>query len=300
MMFDRMAVIAGFDPKRQYLIAVRQMTAKNQQGAERALETALSTDPDFLPAVVLATEIDLRNGALAKAEERARRVLSRNPELAVGYRLAADVAVARKNFPEAVKGYKTALAMEPGSDGALRLYQAYMQSGAPDKAREHLESWVSRNPKDIPVIHALAETQLRAGQLTAARAWYEQLMKLGEESPSVFNNLANILARQNDPNALTYAQKAYAMAPGDPAILDTLGWILVEQGQLDQGLRHLRDARLRDTQSPEIRYHLAVVLNRTGRADEARIELEPVIASNERFDGSDQARALWQQLAVPK
>ena len=299
MMFDRMAVIAGFDAKRQYLIAVRQMTAKNQQGAERALETALSTDPDFLPAVVLATEIDLRNGALAKAEERARRALSRNPELAVGYRLAADVAVARKNFPEAVKGYKTALAMEPGSDGALRLYQAYMQSGAPDKAREHLESWVSRNPKDIPVIHALAETQLRAGQLTSARSWYEQLMKLGEESPSVFNNLANILARQNDPNALSYAQKAYAMAPGDPAILDTLGWILVGQGQLDEGLRHLRDARLRDTQNPEIRYHLAVVLNRTGRIDEARIELEPVIASNERFDGSDQARALWQQLAVP-
>ena len=90
------------------------------------------------------------------------------------------------------------------------------------------------------------------------------------------------------------------MAPGDPAILDTLGWILVEQGQLDEGLRYLRDARLRDTQNPEIRYHLAVVLNRTGRADEARIELEPVIASNERFDGSDQARALWQQLAVPK
>jgi len=299
-MFDRMAVVAGFDANRQYRIAVRQMTAKNQQGAERALEKALSAAPDFLPAMVLFTEIDLGNGAVAKAEERAKRVLSRNPGMAVGYRLAADIALARRNFPEAVKGYKTALAMEPGSDGAIRLYQAYMQSGAPDKARDHLESWIRGNPKDIPAIHALAETQLRAGQLTAARSWYEQLLKLGQESPTVLNNLANILAKQSDPNASSYAQKAYALAPGDPAILDTLGWILVQQGQLEQGLRHLRDARLRDPQNPEIRYHLAVVLNRAGRADEAKVELEPVIASNERFDGSEQARSLWQQLAVPK
>ena len=95
-------------------------------------------------------------------------------------------------------------------------------------------------------------------------------------------------------------QKGVRARAGRPTILDTLGWILVQQGQLEQGLRHLRDARLRDPQNPEIRYHLAVVLNRTGRADEARVELEPVIASNERFDGSEQARSLWQQLAVPK
>jgi putative PEP-CTERM system TPR-repeat lipoprotein len=298
--FDRMGVIAGFDAKRQYRVAVHQMDAKNQHGAERALEKALSLDPNFLPAVVLFAEIDLRNGSVAKAEERARMVVNQNPQMAVGYRLTADVAMARKNFPEAIKGYKTALSKEPNSDGVIRLYQAYMQSGAPDKASEHLEAWVRANPKDIRVIHALAETHLRAGQLAAARSWYEQLLKLGEEGPTVYNNLANILAKQSDSNALPYAQKAHALAPNDPVIQDTLGWILVQQGQLGQGLRHLREARLRDPQSYEIRYHLAVALNRTGHADEAQTELEPVISSKAHFDGFEEAHSLWQQLSVKK
>jgi len=298
--FDRMGVIAGFDAKGQYRVAVHQIHAKNPHGAERALERVLSVNPDFLPAVVLSAETDVRNGALARAEERARMVVNKNPNKAVGYRLTGDIAMAKRNFPEAIKGYKAALLREPNSDGAISLYQAYMQSGAADKASEHLEAWVVANPKDVQAIHALAETRLRAGQLASARSGYEQLLKLGEEKPAVYNNLANILARQNDSQALSYAQKAYALAPSDPAIQDTLGWILVQQGQLEQGLRHLREARLRDPQSHEIRYHLAVALSRMGHADEAKTELEPAISSNARFDEREEARGLWQQLSSKK
>jgi putative PEP-CTERM system TPR-repeat lipoprotein len=300
MIFDRMGVLAGFDAKGQYRVAVHQINANNQRGAERALEKALSVDPQFLPAVALFAEIDLRSGSLAKAEERARMLVNQNPQMAVGYRLSAEIAMARENFPEAIKGYKTALSKEPNSDDAIRLYQAYTQSGAPDKASAHLEAWAKANPKDSRVIHALAESHLRAGQLAAAQSRYEQLLKLGEEAPTVYNNLANIFAKQKDSKALPYAQKAYALAPTDPAIQDTLGWILVQQGQLSQGLHHLREARLRDPQSHEIRYHLAVALHRTGHTDEAKSELEPAISSDAHFDGSEEAHSLWQQISVKK
>jgi predicted Zn-dependent protease len=83
----------------------------------------------------------------------------------------------------------------------------------------------------------------------------------------VLNNLANVLLRQGDATALTCRQAhrlAHRMRQSD-----TLGWVLVHQGQTDLGLRHLRDARLRDPQDPEIRYHLAAALARAGRKEPA-------------------------------
>ena len=41
------------------------------------------------------------------------------------------------------------------------------------------------------------------------------------------NNLATAYQQEKNPLALEYAEKAYKLAPDSPAVLDTLGWILV-------------------------------------------------------------------------
>jgi putative PEP-CTERM system TPR-repeat lipoprotein len=297
-LFDRMTALANFGANWQYRIAVLQLSATNTAGAVDALERALSIEPNHLDAAALLTGIELQTGALAKAEERARAILKRNPDSAIGRRLIADVAMARKNFPEAIKAYSEALAKEASSDNAIRLFQAYMQSGSMAKASEHLEAWLRNHPNDLAALNALAEGQLQAGNLAAARSSYERLLKLGGEQSSVLNNLANIHIKQGDAKAVAYAEKAFALAPTDPAVQDTLGWALVQQGQLDKGLRNLREARLRDPQNLEIRYHVASALSRAGRTDEARAELEPVITGNADFEGSEEARSLWQQLST--
>ena len=95
-------------------------------------------------------------------------------------------------------------------------------------------------------MRALADVQLNVGDLDAARASYEAVLKAQGEDAGVLNNLANILEKQKDPKALDYAQSAFRLAPSDAAVLDTLGWFLVQRGQSETGLRHLREARLRD------------------------------------------------------
>jgi Flp pilus assembly protein TadD len=143
---------------------------------------------------------------------------------------------------------------------------------------------------------ALAEGYLRAGNLAASRSWYEQVLKEQAEDETVLNNLAYILLAQGDARALEYAERAHKLAPTNPSIGDTLGWVLVEQGQLEQGIRHLRDARFRDPASPEIRYHLAEALSRAGRKDEARRELEPAVMGKVEFASRKGALALWRNL----
>ena len=59
------------------------------------------------------------------------------------------------------------------------------------------------------------------------------------------NNYANLLLQLNDPAAQATAEQALKLDPDNPNFADTLGWILVQGGQTEAGLRYLREARLR-------------------------------------------------------
>ncbi len=294
----QMARLAAYDPGMLTEAARLQLQANDTRGAAFSLEKALSASPDYAAAQVLAAEVDLASGDTVKAEQRAKQIVARAPNDPSGYRLLGDAAMARKSFPEATANYRTSLSKAPSTDGAIRLYRAMVLSGNTKQATDSLEAWLRARPGDTVAMRALAEGYLRAGNLSGARTTYEQILKTEGDDPAILNNLANILAREKDPRALEYAERAFKLAPNAPAVQDTLGWLLVEQGQLDKGLRHLRDARLRDPSNPEIRYHLAVALAKSGRNDEARRELEPILASDVQFDGKGDAQALARVLSA--
>lgn len=56
------------------------------------------------------------------------------------------------------------------------------------------------------------------------------------------NNLALAYQQEKDPRALEFAEKAHGITPKSVEILDTLGWILVEQGNTARGLPVLQQA----------------------------------------------------------
>ncbi len=291
--------LAAFDPARQTELARYQLAAGNVQGAVYSLEKALSGDPEYLPAQALLAEVDLQRGELAKAEQRARAMIKRHPGRAAGYRLLGDIELAKGAAAEALTAYQTALAKEETIENALGVVRAHIRTRNPGKAAEFLESWVKARPDDLVALRALAEAHLIAKNLPAARLRYEELLKRQGESPDVLNNLANVLLAQGDRKALEYAERAHRLAPQNAAIQDTLGWALVKQGELDRGLRHLREARLRDPSSPEIRYHLASALARAGRRNEARDELDQALRGAPKFDELAEAQKLQRELSTP-
>jgi predicted Zn-dependent protease len=113
----------------------------------------------------------------------------------------------------------------------------------------------------------------------------------------VLNNLAQIAVVQNDPKALELAQRAFKGNPNDALIIDTLGTILVRQGQVERGIEVLRNARLRNPGNPEIRYHLAAALAKQGKRAEASEELAQALKIGQAFDEIDAARKLQTELA---
>lgn len=293
----RMNRLAAFDPDWQTRIARYQLAANDASAAIYSLDKALTAKPDHLGAQALMVEVELKSGEVAKAAQRAKSIAQRIPASALGYQLVGDVEMARRNFDVAGASYRAAQQREPSTAGTVRVFRAYMAADDARRATEVMEAWLKSHPDDLAARRAVAEGYLRAGNLPLARSAYEQVLERQADDASALNNLAHILARMGDPKSLDIAERAFRAAPKDASIQDTLGWILVERSQLDSGLRHLREARLRSPDNSEIRYHLAAALARAGRREEARQEVEQAL-KGDSFESAEQARKLLRELAT--
>lgn len=288
--------LADFNPAMQVQVAVLQLAANHIDGAAYSLEKALAGQSDFLPAQALMAEVELRKGETVKAEKRANDILAKHSKQAIGHILLGDIALVRGQSAEALEAYRRAHRVEPSTNTVLRQFRAL--AGQDIKpALQLAEQWLKTHPMDASVMRALADGYFRAGNYAAARKSYESLLKVIPENGAVLNNLANVLFRMKDPGAAKLAEQALAKSPGNPSFIDTLGWIRFQEGKVDEALLLLRDARLRAPGNPEIRYHLAVALKKSGRKAEARDEIAVALKTNIQFEGIEDARLLEKELS---
>lgn len=290
------ARLAGFDPADQVEIGLLQQVVGNREGATYSFDKALSARPDYLPAQAAMTDVEIRAGELAKAEARAKAIVQAHPKLGVGYSLLGDVAWARGAAPAATEQYRKAHQLSPSNDTLMRLANALRHQQGLKEAIALVELWLEKHPNDRRVRAAQAEQLLRTGDAAGARRHYERILRDAPKDAEALNNLANVLLRLDKAAAIPIAERAVAAAPGNASVLDTQGWVLLHNGQVERALQILRDARLRQPGNPEIRYHLGAALAKTGRHGEARTELQAALAAAPRFEGSEEARELLKSL----
>jgi len=124
-----------------------------------------------------------------------------------------------------------------------------------------------------------------------------QLLAQRPNDPDVLNNLAWLYQQiGNLPKASELAERALGLAPANGQIADTLGWILLAQGDTKRALIHLEAASTAIPGNAEINYHFAVALGRAGRTADARAILERVLGSGAAFTGKAEAEKLLEDL----
>ncbi len=285
----------GADPLAQ--IAALQLDARDLAGAAYSLDKALQSAPRHLAALGLSSTVALQQGNAALAEKQARQVIQLRPQAAVGYTLLADVAQARRQPAQVLESLRKAHEVQPSSGSLLALMRALSQQDPAGKAAQDLgERWLKAHPSDLPAWKALGDAQARAGAFPAARRSYEAALKLRADDVEALNNLASTMIRQGEPAAAaTVAERALAKEPRNVAVIDTAGWAYHLSGNGDRALQLLRDARLRDPNSPDIRYHLAAALAKAGRKAEAKEELDAALRST-AFESHKDALSLSQTL----
>jgi putative PEP-CTERM system TPR-repeat lipoprotein len=292
-----MTRLANFDAGTQVMIAGMQRAAGNDSGAMYSLEKALGGTPGYLPAQLMMAEIEISQKDFAKAETRIKSLAPQQSDTVSVLRLQGELQMARGQYVAAIATFRALLGKKGAEGVVLRLYKAYELSGARAQGMKMLEDWSRLHPDDLLALRALGDACLSSGDLPAAKVAYNKLLAARPDDALVLNNLAQVLLRQGDKSALVVAERAYKISSRDPVVIDTLGWVLVSQAQIDRGLGYLRDARLRDPENREIRFHLAFALDKSGRKQEAREELAGALKDGVHFSGIEEARKLQQVLA---
>jgi putative PEP-CTERM system TPR-repeat lipoprotein len=280
----------------QYRIATVHMAMENQSAASDALKKALELQPDYLDAQVALAALKVRKEDYDGALAITRQIQKQRAKSPVGYVMEGDVLMAQKKLALAVEAYEHAFAIGKSGLLMIKLHASLSQVGKGKEADSRLAQWLKVHPADIPVRMYQAGIYLTGKQNKAAIEQYQAVLQQDPKYVPALNNLAWLYQQEQDPRALEYAEKANQLLPDNPATLDTLGWILIEQGNTSRGLPLLQRANSLEPEAANIHYHLVLGLVKSGDKGKARKELEQLLASGKNFPKIDEARTLLKQL----
>lgn len=110
----------------------------------------------------------------------------------------------------------------------------------------------------------------KIGRIREAERNLKKLIRLQPDYAQAYNALGYTLVEHSTRyrEALPLLQKALALSPDDPFILDSMGWLQYKMGNIPSSLDYLRRA-YQGRKDPEIAAHLAEVLWSQGRHDDA-------------------------------
>jgi putative PEP-CTERM system TPR-repeat lipoprotein len=240
-------------------------------------------------------EIDGVDAAVSKARETAAPDPGNNSIYDV---VSAELYEKAGRGEEAVSLLESAVMSRPtDKDLPLALARLYARMDLPAKAEALLKARLKADPQDSAARSELAFYYVGQKNNAAAISEYSRLVEDHPLDPTALNNLACLYQRQGElRKARELALRAFKISPGDAHIGDTLGWIMLDQGEAAAALTYLNAANLRAPQDLDIQYHLAVALYRVGRAADARIILENLLGSFGSFADRAEAEKLMQEL----
>lgn len=130
---------------------------------------------------------------------------------------------------------------------------------------------VKRFPEDADLLYEQAMVAEKADRMADMERLLRELIRRKPDFHHAYNALGYSLADRNQrlPEAKALIEKAVSMAPDDPFIQDSLGWVEFRLGNLPRAIEIL-SAAYRKRPDAEIAAHLGEALWVAGRRDEAR------------------------------
>lgn len=279
-----------------YGLGLAEAAVSRMDGARSAWRKALQLQPGYYEAAAALIALEVKQARGEEALKVAREFQRATPKLAAGFVLEADVLAQQRKFDAAISLLNKAQSLQVQSTVALRIHQLQLAAKRPAEADAGLQQWLNAHPNDLAARLYHAESYLARKQNKAAIAQYEILLKAQPDNVLVLNNLAALYQQEKDTRALATAERAYKLKPDVAAVADTLGWILVEQGQAARAVGLLRKAAESAPKNGEIGYHYAVALAKNGDKAAARKQLEAILSSGQAFPQQEQAKDLLKQL----
>jgi len=283
------------------------VSAKKYPEARRQFEVLVDENPQNADVGMAVALLAIQATDYDAAETQLKRVLEMNykdPDVARFY--LGQLNEERKRFEEALKWYSTVTQGEQYISAQSRYAGILAKQGRLPEARKHLqEASASDTQQRVQLTQAEAQLLRDAsayqeafdvlGQALAKMPNYpdllydhamaaekvnrldilegnlKQLIKLRPDHAHAYNALGYTLADRNQRIAEAYGliDTALKLAPEDPFIQDSMGWVLYRMGRNQEGLDYLQRA-FKQRPDPEIAAHLGELLWALDQRDAAR------------------------------
>lgn len=284
------------NPLALYRLAQVQSHNKDRAAALQSLNKALELRPEFVEASISKALLLGQEGRQDEGIKIARALQVRAPKSASGYLAEAEILFGAKKYLDAGRLFAKSSQIAGQGQPLGRAYQSYSAAGQQAEGEKLLDQWLNAHPDDAAVRHLLAQAQLNGKRLKEAVDNYRILIRANSRDLVAYNNLAWLLGELKAPDAITTAEQAYKLNSDNPAIQDTLGWILVNAGQTKRGLDLLRQALGKVPDSVDIHWHLAAGYAKAGDKSRARAELTRLLERGMAFPQEMEAKRLLQEL----
>ena len=256
----------GFTAARLLLADIQEMARRNQ-AALQTLAPVPADDP--LSAVVRLRQANLMD-AVGRPDEAAQALeeLAReHPDRPEPLAQAGDLLRRKSRFAEAAAMYDRAVS----------------RIGTPTRA-----NW--------PLFYERGVARDRAGQWPDAEKDFEYALQLAPDQPAILNYLGYAWTEQgrNLDRARTMLERAAQERPNDGAIVDSLGWLLLRQGEAAAALAHLEHAVEMQPEDPVINGHYGDALAAVGRVREAGFQWQRALTMNPEADDAQRITAKLQ------
>jgi putative PEP-CTERM system TPR-repeat lipoprotein len=277
-------------------LAKVQLLTKDFDGGIDSIRQAIALQADLPEAWSIMATAYVAAARPESAVAEGRKYQKEMPDRAVGYAIEGEAEMLQKQWSEAAAAYANALSRQPMAVLAVRRYLALQNAGKQADAAAFAEKWLKDRPRDGAMRNAMAEMSLAKKDYPAAARYYQAALEIEPTNVLYLNNLAYVANELGDPKAQKYAEAAYRMAPMNPSVSDTLGWILVQHGDAARGVDLLRTALKLAPTNNDIRLHLAKALLKTGDKAAAKAELETLAKLDKESPQRDEAQKMLQGL----
>ena len=202
---------------------------------------------------------------LGKIEEHATRYTSRMRQAVIRARQGRiDEAIAIVDAANPADDEEQTL-------GALTAAQILRDAGRTADAIRRLRAVEAELPDSVEIKYELAMLYERENKLAEAEKLLREVIALDPGHAHSYNALGYALADRNVrlPEALKLITRAMEIAPDDPFIMDSMGWVKFRMGDTAAAEDFLKRA-YRKRPEADIAAHLGEVLWVRGQKDEAR------------------------------
>jgi tetratricopeptide (TPR) repeat protein len=264
-----------------YALGIVALQLEDTKGAEQyfkrflaVLEKSPGDTRDPFKALMILSQIAETRGDTAGAIAWLDKVDNSASAGYVEARLRRAQLIARGGNLDAARKALTEIETDdPASQAQVLLVDAQFlrDAGYVQSAYTVLENALLRFPDNPELLYDYALLAERLDKFERMEASLRRVMALAPDNQHAYNALGYSLAerglRLEEAHALI--EKALQMAPGDPFIMDSMGWVQFRMGNLAAAENALRRAYAVRS-DPEIAVHLGEVLWQKGDKDEAQ------------------------------